>query len=72
MFLNISTSICKDKTNCFKIKTTNVRDIENVIKFLKFNPTRLLGNKKLQYTLFLKNIKKIPRYSKVINLPDNY
>jgi len=72
MYLNISTSIYKDKTNCFKIKTTNVRDIENVIKYLKNNPTRLLGNKKLKYTLFLKNIKKIPRYSKVINIPDHY
>lgn len=33
MFLNISTSIYKDKTNCFKIKTT----IENVINYLKYN-----------------------------------
>jgi len=72
IYLNISISIYKDKTNSFKIKTTNVRDIENIINFLKNNSTRLLGKKRLQYVLFLKNIKKIIRYSKVINIPNQY
>ncbi len=70
--LKFSANIYKDKTNCFKLKTTSVRDIENVIKFLKNNPIRLLGNKKLQYILFLKNLRKISKYSNIINLPDNY
>lgn len=72
IYLKISVSIYKDKTNCFKLKTTSVRNIENIIKFLKFNPIKLLGNKKLQYILFLKNIRKIPKYFKNINIPDNY
>jgi len=71
-YLKFSGSIYKDKTNCFKLKTTSVRNIENVIKFLKNNPIRLLGNKKLQYILFLKNLRKIPKYSNIINIPDNY
>jgi hypothetical protein len=71
-YLNISTNIYKDKTNCFKLKTTSVRNIENVIKFLKNNPIRLRGNKKLQFILFLNNIRKITKYSKSINIPDKY
>lgn len=71
-YLNISGNIYKDKTNCFKLKTTSVRNIENVIKFIKNNPIRLLGYKRLQYILFLKKLRKIPRYSKTINIPKNY
>ena len=71
-FLNISVNIYEDKNNCFKLKTTSIRNIENIIKFLKNNPVRLLGNKKLQYILFLKKIKILPKYSNKINIPDNY
>jgi LAGLIDADG endonuclease len=71
-YLNISVSVYKDNTNCFKIKTTSVRNIENIIKFLKNNPIRLLGYKKLQYVLFLKKLRKIPRYYNIINIPNNY
>ena len=71
-YLNISGNIYKDKTNCFKLKKTSVRNIENVIKFIKNNPIRLLGYKRLQYILFLKKLRKIPRYSKTINIPKNY
>src|SRR5438046_1071412 len=72
IYLKFSVNVYKDKTNCFKLKTTSVRNIENVIKFLKYNPIRLLGYKKLQYILFSKNLRKIPKYSNIINLPDNY
>jgi hypothetical protein len=72
IYLNISTKIYKDKTNNFKLKATSIRNIENIIKFLKNNSIRLLGNKKLQYILFLKKIHSIPRYSKSINIPNNY
>jgi ubiquinol-cytochrome c reductase cytochrome b subunit len=71
-YLNISVSIYKDDTNCFKLKTTSIRNIENIIKFLKNNPLRFLGYKKLQYILFLKNLRKIPKYSKIINIPYKY
>jgi len=36
------------------IKVTSVRSIENIIKFMNKNPIKLLGNKKLQYILWLK------------------
>jgi LAGLIDADG endonuclease len=70
--LNISVGIYKDNTNSFKLKTTSVRNIENIITFLKNNPIRLLGNKRLQYLLFLKKLRKIPKYSNKINIPNNY
>jgi hypothetical protein len=50
-YLSFTTSIYKDKTNCFKLKVTGVRSIENIIKFLDKAPVKLLGNKKLQYLL---------------------
>jgi hypothetical protein len=45
------TTIYLDKTNCYKLKVTSARSIENVIKFLDRAPLKLLGNKKLQYLL---------------------
>lgn len=71
-YLSISSNIYQDKTNCFKLKTTSVRNIENIIKFLKNNPIKLLGYKKLQYVIFLKNLRKISRYSNSINIPNKY
>ncbi|OJJ65583.1 hypothetical protein ASPBRDRAFT_60398 [Aspergillus brasiliensis CBS 101740] len=50
-YLSFTTSIYLDKTNCSKLKVTNVRSVENIIKFLKNAPVKLLGNKKLQYLL---------------------
>jgi len=50
-FLSFTTSIYCDKFNCYKLKVTSVRSIENVIKFLKSAPVKLLDNKRLQYTL---------------------
>lgn len=71
-YLSFSTSIHLDKTNCYKLKVTNVRSIENIIKFLDKVPVKLLGNKKLQYLLWIKQLRSIPRYAKKINLPLNY
>lgn len=71
-YLNISGNIYQDKTNNFKLKTTSVRNIENIIKFLKHNPIRLLGYKRLQFILFIKKLRKIPRYYNFINIPNNY
>lgn len=71
-YLNISGNIYQDKTNCYKLKTTSIRNIDNVIQFLKNNPIRLLGNKRLQFILFIKKLRKIPRYSNFIKIPNNY
>lgn len=71
-YLSFTTSIYLDKTNCSKLKVTNVRSIENIIKFLQNAPVKLLGNKKLQYLLWLKQLRKISRYSEKIKIPSNY
>ncbi|XWW92067.1 LAGLIDADG endonuclease (mitochondrion) [Cordyceps javanica] len=71
-YLSFTVSIYLDKTNCSKLKVTGVRSIENVIKFLQNAPVKLLGHKKLQYLLWLKQLRKIPRYSDKIKIPSNY
>ena len=71
-YLSFTTTIYLDKTNCSKLKVTGVRSIENVIKFLQGAPVKLLGNKKLQYLLWIKQLRTIPRYSEKINIPSKY
>lgn len=50
-YLSFTTTIYSDRTNCFKLKVTGVRPIENIIKFLDKAPVKLLGFKKLQFLL---------------------
>lgn len=71
-YLSFSTSIHIDKTNCFKLKVTGIRSIENIIKFLQNAPVKLLGHKKLQYLLWIKQLRTISRYSEKIKIPSNY
>ena len=71
-FLFFTTSIYCDKFNCYKLKVTGVRSIENVIKFIQSAPVKLLGNKKLQYLLWLKELRTIDRYNNKIKIPSNY
>jgi len=71
-YLSFTTKIYLDKTNSFKLKVTSIRSIENIIKFLHKAPVKLLGNKKLQYLLWIKQLRKIPRYTKNINIPSKY
>ena len=71
-YLSFTTTIYLDKTNCYKLKVTSARSIENVIKFLDRAPLKLLGNKKLQYLLWIKQLRTIPRYYKKINIPSKY
>ena len=71
-YLSFTNTVHLDKTNCFKLKVTSVRSIENVIKFLDKAPVKLLGCKKLKYLLWIKELRKIPRYYQKINIPSNY
>ena len=71
-YLSFTTTIYLDKTNSSRIKVTSVRAIENIIKFLNKAPVKLLGNKKLQYLLWIKQLRTIDRYSNSINIPTNY
>ena len=54
------------------MKVTGVRSIENVIKFIDKAPVKLLGYKKLQYLLWIKKLRIIPRYAEKINIPKIY
>jgi hypothetical protein len=71
-YLSFTTKVYLDKTNCLKLKVSSVRSVENVIKFLQNAPVKLLGNKNLQYLLWLKQLRKISRYSEKIKIPSNY
>lgn len=71
-YLSFTTAIDCDKFNCYKLKVTGVRSIENVIKFIQSAPVKLLGNKKLQYLLWLKKFRTIDRYNKKIKIPSKY
>jgi hypothetical protein len=71
-YLSFTNAIYTDKTNCSRLKVTGVRSIENVINFLQKAPVKLLGNKKLQYLLWIKQLRTIPRYSEKIKIPSNY
>lgn len=69
-YLNIKGNIYNNNDN-FRIKTTSIRGIENVIKFLVSNNTKLLGYKRLEFLLFLKELRSLNRF-KNINIPNNY
>lgn len=71
-YLKLTPKVTVDKYNNFKIKVTSVRSIENIIKFMNKNPIKLLGNKKLQYILWIKQLRTIKRYNSKINIPQNY
>jgi LAGLIDADG endonuclease/Cytochrome b/b6/petB len=71
-YLSFTTTIHLDKKNCYKLKVTGIRSIENIIKFLDKAPVKLLGYKKLQYLLWIKQLRKISRYSENIDIPSNY
>lgn len=71
-YLSFTTSIYLDKFNTSRLKVSSVRSIENVIKFIDNAPVKLLGNKKLQYLLWIKQLRTIDRYSKKIDIPSNY
>jgi len=64
--LSLTQSVTVDKTNAFKIKVSSVRSIENIIRFMHKAPVKLLGHKKLQYLLWLKELRTIDTLKKLI------
>ena len=70
--LYFTNTIYLDKHNCSRLKVTSKKSIENIINFLHNAPVKLLGNKKLQYLLWLKQLRTIDRYSKKIKIPSRY
>lgn len=71
-FLGLSHKLRVDKTNNYRLKVSSVRAIDSVIKFMNRAPIKLQGYKKLQYIIWLKNMRNIPRYSYKINIPNKY
>lgn len=71
-YLSLTSNVTKDKTNNYKIKTSNIRSIENIINFIHKAPVKLIGYKKLQYLLWLKKVRTISIYNKKFNIPNNY
>jgi ubiquinol-cytochrome c reductase cytochrome b subunit len=69
---NLIQSIRVDDTNNFKLKVSNIRAIENIINFMDKEPAKLIGYKKIQYIIWLKRLRQIPRYSFKIKIPQNY
>ena len=70
--LSLTPKIYKDKTNNFKLKVSSVRSIENIISFLNKASIKLMGNKKLQYIIWIKKLRTISRYANKINIPKKY
>ena len=66
-FLRLTPNVIKDNNNNYRLKVSSIRGIENIIKFMDKAPIKLLGYKKLQYIIWLKKLKKIPRYYNKIN-----
>jgi hypothetical protein len=71
-FLRLVPKVGVDKSNNYKINASSVRGVENIIKFLSNASIKLLGYKKLQYNIWLKGLRKIPRYSRKIKIPLKY
>jgi hypothetical protein len=71
-YLSLSATIYIDETNNYRLKISSVRSIENIIKFLQNSPIKLIGYKRLQYLLWIKELRKIERYSNKITIPIKY
>ena len=71
-YLSFTTTVYLDKYDCSRLKVTSVRSIENINKFLQNAPVKLLGNKKLQYLLWIKQLRTISRYAEKIKIHSIY
>lgn len=72
IYLNLTQKIFVDKRNRSKLKVSSVRSIENVINFIQKAPFKLQGHKKLQYLIWIKELRQTPRYSNKFEVPQKY
>lgn len=72
IYLKINQNIYTNKDNNSRVTLKSIRGISNIVKFINKNPIKLLGYKKLQYLLFLKELRLISKYNNNINIPQNY
>lgn len=69
--LSITANPYTDKTNNIRIKTASLAGIRNLINFLNSTKSKLRGYKRLQYLLFLKELRTNPKY-KNLSIPIKY
>lgn len=72
IYLKISQNVYTNKDNNSRITLKSIRGIQNIVKFINKNPIKLLGYKRLQYLLFLKELRLISKYNNNFNIPQNY
>ena len=66
-FYTTGANIYFDKfTNSYKLNISNSKCITNLIKLIQEKPLKLLGNKRLQYLIWIKELRNITIYSKYI------
>ena len=70
--LSLTPKVTKDETNNSRLKVSSVRAVENIVKYMQNSPLKLMGHKKLQYLLWLKELRTISRYTKKFNIPNQY
>jgi len=70
-YLLINSNIYTDTTDSAHLKTTSIQGIQNIINFLNKTNAKLKGYKRLQYLLFLKELRVNARYKTLI-IPTNY
>ena len=69
--LKIKSNIYEEFPNHFRLKTTSLEGIQNTINFLNKANAKLRGYKRLQYLLFLKELRVNEKY-KTLNIPIKY
>lgn len=69
--LKFNSKVSSRKNSMFALTAKSKREIENVINFINKANIKLQGYKKLQFLLWIKEIRKLSKYSE-IKLPVNY
>lgn len=75
--LHLTTKVYPDKHNdCFYLKVSSVKNIENVINGISMAPVKFLGHKRLSYgarsASWLEKIRTIPKYCNSFKIPQDY
>jgi len=58
------------KTNCYTLKTTSVKGVSSVLKFIHKAPVKLVGSKRIEYFQWAKSIRTNTRYN-TVKVPKN-
>ena len=70
--LNFKSNVNEESSNHFRLKTTSIEGIQNIINFLNKAEAKLRGYKRLQYLLFLKHLRVNTKYNIKLTIPIKY